>query len=88
VSKVQIHGYFGRPDIIAIKIDHIKMRGNLIIPLKGEYHISGQQKQAESLGVTVFFCLCGIFIPGDKAYIKTGTIVPCFVTDNVIIELD
>ena len=88
VFKVQRHGPFGRPDIIAVKIDHIKMSGNVTIPLKGEYQISGQQRQAESLGITVAFCLCGIFIPGDKTYIKADTIVPCFVAADVNIELN
>ena len=88
VSKLQKRGSFGRPDIIVIKIDHLTMSGNVTVPLKGEYKISGQEKQAESLGITVFFCLLGIFIRGDQAYIKADTIVPCFVTANVSIDLE
>ena len=87
VVKLQKRGFVGKPDEIKVEIKYVTDSNEVKVPVFGEYSISGSAQQVESLGITLFYCIFGIFIRGEETHIAEGTMVSCRVLSDTYLAV-
>lgn len=82
VRKRQAAGY---PAQLTIVVESATAVDGTSVPLTGVYSTVGQDRHVEAAGIALFFCVCGLLIPGEDVLIDKGTVVPCFVAGDTVV---
>jgi hypothetical protein len=79
IENLQPRRPVGVPARLRVVIDYATAVGGTHVPLEGVYSTEGADRHIESAGVSIFYCVCGLLIPGEDVIIRDGTVVTCFV---------
>ena len=77
----------GVPARLRVIVDHAVAVDGTNVPLEGVYTTEGTDRHIESAGVSLFYCVCGLLIPGEDVIVREGTIVTCFVQSDTPVRI-
>jgi len=85
---VKRRGPVGSPAALRIVVKRTLAVDGTIVPLSGVYSTIGEERHAEVFSFAWAVCICGLLAPGEEVAISRGTLVGCFVTEEVRIGAD
>lgn len=85
VKRRQAAGVPARLDVV---VDLAQAVSGEMIPLSGLYSTKGAGRRVEAAGIAIFWCVLGLLIPGENVLIAEGTIVTCFVRQDIAIHVE
>lgn len=88
VEEVKRRQAAGVPARLDIVIDLTQAVSGEVVPLSGIYSTKGTDRRIEAAGIAIFWCVLGLLIPGENVLIAEGTIVTCFVREDISIHME
>ena len=88
VETVQRRGPVGKPAAIRVVVSRTEALDGTAVPLNGVYSTSGKERRAEVFSFAWAVCICGLLAPGEQVMISRGTLVGCFVSQEVAVGVD
>ena len=83
VTRSQKKGAVGKPAIIGVTLYSVTAVDGSTVPLMGQKLVEGENKQTESLVITILCCVLGLLQQGGPASIPEGTQLEASVAGNV-----
>ena len=87
VREVKQRQAAGIPAQLEIVVDYARAIDGHNVPLSGMYSAEGADRHVEAAGIAIFWCICGLLIPGEDVLVAEGTVVTCFVRRDTVIRI-
>lgn len=87
IEQVTKNGFLGIPASLAISLNTVDAIDGSKLPIKAYQTLKGESRTVNSIVVTLFLCILGLFIKGENVTMQAGYIIDADILGGNVVNV-